>query len=102
MQIGELQVKESHDGELYFRIPDDLLDRLGWEEGDDIEFTERDGGFVMTKVKYETVELEFTEKELFRYMQAAHEEGLSFDKWVNKVIREVVDNLEERDIAQSG
>ena len=51
MKTTELQIKENSEGDLYFNIPDNLLERLGWEDGDEIKFIEKDGGFVLTKVK---------------------------------------------------
>ena len=51
MKTTELQIKENSEGDLYFNIPDNLLERLGWEDGDEIKFVEKDGGFVLTKVK---------------------------------------------------
>lgn len=56
MKTTELQIKENSEGDLYFNIPGNLLERLGWEEGDEIKFVEKDGGFVLTKVKYKTIE----------------------------------------------
>ena len=101
MKVGELQVEEDSDGELFFTIPQDVLDRLGWKEGDDIKFTERDGGFTLTKIKYETVELEFDEGELFRYMQAAHDEGKSFNEWVEEVMKWWIDIYDKKEEQQS-
>lgn len=51
MKISELEVKESVDGELYFRLPDDLLKRLEWEVGDELEFIPQDEAFIIKKVK---------------------------------------------------
>lgn len=51
MKISELEVKESVDGELYFRLPDDLLNRLEWEVGDELEFIPQDEAFIIKKVK---------------------------------------------------
>lgn len=37
--------------ELYFEIPDEVLDRLGWDEDTEVEFTIVDNeGFKLTKV----------------------------------------------------
>lgn len=94
MKITELEVKESIDGELYFRLPDELLDRLGWKVGDDVKFVEKDGGFLIKKVKYETVELDIDEDQLFKCMQLAHEQGVSFNQWVENVMSEFI-KLEE-------
>ena len=49
METTELQIKENSEGDLYFNIPDNLLERLGWEDGDEIKFVEKDGRFVLTK-----------------------------------------------------
>ena len=43
------QMKDSD--ELYFEIPDDVLERLGWSEDTEVEFTiVDDEGFKLTKV----------------------------------------------------
>jgi len=86
MKVTELEVKESFDGELYFRLPDDLLDRLGWEEGDDLKFIPQDDAFIIKKVKYETIELDFDDDELFKYMQFAHERNISFNELVEEAL----------------
>ena len=47
-----LVVEEGVDGELYIRLPDDVLDNLGWALGDTINWDEQPGGsFLLTKVK---------------------------------------------------
>ena len=94
MIIGELQVKEDIHGELYFRIPDSILYRLGWEEGDEIKFTEKNGGFLLTKVKYETLELEFNEKELLKYMQCAHEQNITFNEFCELAIKAKLNDID--------
>ena len=96
MKVSELEVKESVDGELYFRLPDDVLNRLGWKEGDEIKFTEKDGGFVLTKVKYETIELDFNDEELLKYMMCAHKEGVSFNDWIENVLEEFIKLEDEK------
>ena len=94
MKITELEVKESVDGELYFRLPDILLNRLGWEEGDDLKFIEKDNAFVIKKVKYETIELDFDEEELLKYMIHAHDKGMSFNEWVEHALEEIIKELQ--------
>jgi bifunctional DNA-binding transcriptional regulator/antitoxin component of YhaV-PrlF toxin-antitoxin module len=101
--MNTLEIKETSSGELYFQLSDDILERLGWREGDDIKFIEKDDGFMIKKVKYETVELDIDEEDLFKYMKQAHEEGMSFDEWVQHAIESMIDKIEtSRDIAQSG
>ena len=96
MSIGELTVKENADGELYFRIPDDLLDRLGWVEGDEVKFVEKDGSFIIKKIKYETVQLDFDEDELFEYMQMAHDMDITFNEFVEQALENVIDEVDRK------
>ena len=89
MEVPKIEVKESSDGELYFNLPDDLLNRLG--EGDEIKFVERDGGFVIKKAKYESIELDIDDEELFKYMKHAHENLLSLNEWVEKCLTKFIE-----------
>ena len=89
MEVSKIEVKESSDGEFYFNLPDDLLSRLG--EGDEIKFVERDGGFVIKKPKYESIELDMDDEELFKYMKHAHKNLLSFNEWVEKCLTKFIE-----------
>ena len=95
MKTNELKLQETKDGELFFNIPDDILERLGWEEGDEIKFVEQDGGFLLKKVKYELVELEFEDQELFKYMKCAHEMNLSFNEFCELAIKTKLNELKK-------
>ena len=77
-------LKETTDGDLFFTIPDDVLERLGWEEGDDLKFQERNGSVLIKKIKYATIELEFDDEELLKYMQCAHEENITFNEFCER------------------
>ena len=89
MELPKIEVKESPDGEFYFNLPDDLLSRLG--ECDEIKLVERDGGFVIKKAKYESIELDIDDEELFKYMKHAHENLLSLNEWVEKCLSEFIE-----------
>jgi len=93
MKITELEVKQSFDGELYFRLPDDLLKRLGWEVGDDLKFIPQDDAFIIKKVKYENVELEFDEEELLKYMTFAHKKNITFNELCEEAIKAKLDEV---------
>ena len=95
MKVSELEVKESFDGELYFRWPNDLLDRLGWREGDDLKFIPQDEAFIIKKVKYETIELDFDDEELLKYMQFAHEKNITFNELCEEAIKEKIEKIDE-------
>ena len=92
----EIILKETTDGDLFFTIPVDMLERLGWKEGDDLKFEERNGSVLIRKVKYESVELEFDEKELFKYMQFAHEKGISFNELCEQAIKSKLDEINSK------
>jgi bifunctional DNA-binding transcriptional regulator/antitoxin component of YhaV-PrlF toxin-antitoxin module len=92
--MNELKLQETKDGELFFNIPDDVLDRLGWEEGDDIKFVEQDGGFLLKKIRYENSQLEFDDEELLKYMQCAHEENITFNEFCERAIKAKINDLD--------
>ena len=83
----EVILKETTDGDLFFTIPDEFLERLGWQEGDDLKFEERNGLVLIRKVKYENVELEFNDKELLKYMTCAHEQNITFNEFCERAIK---------------
>ena len=92
--MNELKLQETDDGELFFSIPDDVLDRLGWEEGDEIKFVEQDGGFLLKKVKYESVSLDIDDEDLLKYMMFAHERNITFNELCQNAIKEKLDELD--------
>ena len=95
--MNELKLQETKDGELFFNIPDDILDRLGWEEGDEIKFVEQDGGFLLKKVKYESVSLDIDDEDLLKYMMFAHEQNITFNELCQNAIKEKLDELEKEE-----
>jgi len=97
MKTTQLEVKENIDGELYFDLPDELLNRLGWAEGDDIKFVEQDGGFLIKKVKYESVELDFDKEDLLNYMTYAHNKNITFNELCERAIKEKLNELEKEE-----
>ena len=84
----EVILKETTNGDLFFTIPDEMLERLGWKEGDDLKFEDRNGSVLIRKVKYESVELEFDDKELLKYMTYAHEQNITFNELCEEAVKE--------------
>lgn len=81
--------------DLCMEIPDELMDKMGWEIGDDLKFIDhKDGSFGIRKVSYETIDLEFDEEELFKYMQMAHERDITFNDFVEASLKDVVSCIE--------
>lgn len=91
----EIELKETDNGELFFRIPEETLNRLGWKEGDDLKFEERKGAVLIRKVKYESVELEFDDEELLKYMTLAHEQGITFNQLCENAVKSFIENQEK-------
>jgi bifunctional DNA-binding transcriptional regulator/antitoxin component of YhaV-PrlF toxin-antitoxin module len=89
----EVLLKETTDGDLFFTIPDEMLKRLGWEEGDDLKFEERKGSVLIRKVNYENVQLEFNDKELLKYMSYAHQQNMTFNELCEQAIKAKLDEL---------
>lgn len=93
----EVEVKECDDGsgDVYFEIPPEILKRLGWSIGDDIKFDiQENGAILIRKVQLETVDLEFDDEELLKYMTAAHERGQSFNEFCNEALVEQIKKAE--------
>lgn len=92
----EIILKETADGDLFFTIPDEVLERLGWKEGDDLKFDEKNGSVLIRKVKYESVELEFDDKELLKYMMVAHEKGITFNQLCEESIKAKLNEVDSK------
>ena len=92
----EIILKETTDGDLFFTIPDEMLERLGWEEGDDLKFEDKDGSVFIRKVKYESVELEFDDKELLKYMMIAHEKGITFNELCEEAMESKINDIDSK------
>lgn len=45
-----IEVQEDESNNLFIQLPDDLIDELGWEEGDLLNWDIRGEGIVLTKV----------------------------------------------------
>ena len=96
MRQYEIELQETAEGELFFRIPDDALTRLGWQDGDDLKFEERDGAVLIRKIKYESVELEFDDEELLKYMKFAHDSGTTFNQLCEDAIKAQLDETDSK------
>ena len=89
MKISQIEIQDNSDGELFFEIPPALLEDLGWEEGDKVKFIPNENGtFTIKKAKYSTIELDFSDDELLRYMTYAHERGMTFNELVEDSVKD--------------
>jgi len=98
MKTTQLEIKETSHGELFFTIPDDILERLDWSDGDEIKFIEQEcGGFLLTKVKYESVSIDIDDEDLLKYMKFAHERNITFNELCQNAIKEKLNELEKEE-----
>jgi len=55
-----LEVQEDDNGDSYITLPDEVVDELGWQEGDIINWDVKGNGIVLNKVNdstgYEVIE----------------------------------------------
>jgi bifunctional DNA-binding transcriptional regulator/antitoxin component of YhaV-PrlF toxin-antitoxin module len=45
-----LEVEEDENGEPFITLPDEVLEELGWQEGDVLDWDVRSNGIILTKV----------------------------------------------------
>ena len=45
-----LELKENEDGDLYFELPQEVLDRLGWTIGTELNWSVKDGEVIVEKL----------------------------------------------------
>ena len=77
--------------EYFIELPPDLLEKVEWTIGDDIKFEIQDDGSIhLKKVQLDNVELNFDDEELFKYMQRAHELGISFNQFCENALEDVI------------
>jgi bifunctional DNA-binding transcriptional regulator/antitoxin component of YhaV-PrlF toxin-antitoxin module len=55
-----LEVQEDENGDYYITLPDEVVDELGWQEGDILNWDVKGNGIVLSKVNdsagYEVIE----------------------------------------------
>lgn len=45
-----LEVQEDEHGDCFVSLPDELIDELGWQVGDELEYTMEDESIILRKV----------------------------------------------------
>jgi bifunctional DNA-binding transcriptional regulator/antitoxin component of YhaV-PrlF toxin-antitoxin module len=55
-----LEIQEDDNGDFFIQFPDDVIEELGWEEGDILEWKLKGNGVVLSKLndsdRYEAIE----------------------------------------------
>jgi hypothetical protein len=87
-----VEILENSGGELCFELHSDLLESIGCKKGDNLKFIDnKNGSFTIKKdlkSKYSTIELDFSDDELLRYMTYAHEKGMTFNELVEESVKD--------------
>lgn len=81
--------------ELCLQLPEDLMERLGWSEGDELKWKETDRGWMLSKLNMCDIEIEFEEDELFKYMKAAHEMDITFNEFIARALQDIINQHEK-------
>ena len=80
------------DGEAILQLPDDLMNRLDWKAGDDLEFIPQpDNSFLIKRVKMTSVPIDLDEKDLYKLMLMAHEQGITLDRLINNILSQLIE-----------
>jgi bifunctional DNA-binding transcriptional regulator/antitoxin component of YhaV-PrlF toxin-antitoxin module len=45
-----IEIQENNSGDLFIELPDELIDELGWQEGDILNWDLKGDGIVLSKV----------------------------------------------------
>lgn len=97
MKTKTIEVKQHEDSDdLYIEIPPDILDRLGWVEGDDVRFDmQQDGSMKITKRRTEEVELDLAEEDFQGIAMLAHERNVTFNDMCGIILEEAIADPEK-------
>lgn len=49
-----VEVQESQDGELFIEFPDEIIEELGWQEGDILSWDLKGNGIVLSRLNEES------------------------------------------------
>jgi hypothetical protein len=84
-----IEVKEMEDGsgDAYIEFPPVLFEKMKWKVGDGLKFLPKnDGSFIIKKVNLSSMELEFDDDELLKYMTLAHEKDQTFNEFIAEAL----------------
>ena len=49
-----LEIQENEDGELYIELPDEVIEELGWKEGDILSWDLKGEGVILSRLNEES------------------------------------------------
>lgn len=82
---AKYEVFQDHEKQIkMIKLPSDITDKLDIGPQDELTMKRDDDGSIsIVSTKQVSVELELNDQDLFRYMQVAHERGITFNQLVN-------------------
>jgi len=97
MKISEVEIKETPDGDLYFTLPDEVYDRLGWREGDELiwDWRPKHKDFIIKKCRYESVELDLDDETFTGIAKLAHDNDVTFNRQIEMIMKEFISHHEQ-------
>lgn len=73
----------------YITLPDEIVESLGIEEGDEITIRERGNGVLeLVPKKYVEVPIELPDDVMLQLAMLAHEQNITLNQYINNVLRE--------------
>lgn len=88
MDTTEVEVKQDEHGECYLEFPQDVIDRLGWKDGDPIIWEDTPDGLRLSRPVTESVEIELSEFDYKTICDQAQRAGITFDAQCSKMLQD--------------
>lgn len=100
MMIAEVK-KHPDTDDLFFELPPDVLQRLGWNECTELEWIDNKDGSVMLKkqdenVEMTEVEIELSDRDFMKIAELAQKSNITFDQQVQQIMVEYIELHEQR------
>jgi len=96
------EVKKHPDtDDLFFELPPDVLQRLGWNECTELEWIENEDGSIMLKerdtdVEMTEVEIELSDQDFMKIAELAQKDNITFDQQVQRIMIEYIEQHERQ------
>lgn len=95
-KISTVDIKETSEGDLYFNLPDDVIERLDWKEGDELiwDHDPANNQAMIRKVKYESFSLDLDDETFNGVAKLAHDNDVTFNKQIELMLQDFIEQCE--------
>lgn len=100
--MTKLEVQKHPDSdELFFEIPPDVLQRLGWDVDTELQWIENEDGSMLLRKRDEVVEMteveiELSDQDFMKIAELAQKDNITFDQQVQKIMVEFIEQHEQQ------